>query len=63
MKYYEILPTYTETPRNTTRKIANLYIEFTYHFLTLQKKVPLLLNRSVDADMSVSKYFSLMKYD
>ena len=38
MKYYEILPTHTETPRNTTRKIANLYIEFNYHFLTLQKK-------------------------
>ena len=47
MKYYEILPTHTETPRNTTRKIANLYIEFNYHFLTLQKKIPLLLNRSV----------------
>ena len=38
MKYYEILPTHTETPRNTTCKIANLYIEFNYHFLTLQKK-------------------------
>ena len=38
MKYYEILPTHTETPRNTTRKIANLYIEFNYHFFTLQKK-------------------------
>ena len=37
MKYYEILPTHTETPRNTTCKIANLYIEFNYHFLTLQK--------------------------
>ena len=37
MKYYEILPTHTETPRNTTRKISNLYIEFNYHFLTLQK--------------------------
>ena len=37
MKYYEILPTHTETPRNTTRKIANLYIELNYHFLTLQK--------------------------
>ena len=47
MKYYEILPTHTETPRNTTRKIANLYIEFNYHFFTLQKKIPLLLNRSV----------------
>ena len=47
MKYYEILPTHTETPRNTTRKIANLYIEFNCHFLTLQKKIPLLLNRSV----------------
>ena len=47
MEYYEILPTHTETPRNTTRKIANLYIEFNYHFLTLAKKIPLLLNRSV----------------
>ena len=47
MKYYEILATHTETPRNTTRKIANLYIEFNYHFLKLQKKIPLLLNRSV----------------
>ena len=47
MKYYAILPTHTETPRDTTRKIANLYIEFNYHFLTLQKKIPLLLNRSV----------------
>ena len=41
MKYYEILPTHTETPRNTTYKIANLYIEFNYHFLTLQKKNPI----------------------
>ena len=41
MKYYEILPTHTETPRNTTRKIANLYIEFNDHFLTLQKKNPI----------------------
>ena len=41
MKYYEILPTHTETPRNTTRKIANLYIEFNYHFLTLQKINPI----------------------
>ena len=41
MKYYEILPTHTETPRNTTRKIANLYIEFNCHFLTLQKKNPI----------------------
>ena len=47
MKYYEILPTHTETPRNATRKIANLYIEFNYHILTWQKKIPLLLNRSV----------------
>ena len=38
MKCYEILPTHTETPRNTTSKIANLHIEFNYHFLTLQKK-------------------------
>ena len=51
MKYYEILPTHTETPRNATRKIANLYIEFNYHFLTLQKKIPLLLNRSVHGEM------------
>ena len=41
MKYYEILPTHTETPRNITRKIANLYIEFNRHFLTLQKKNPI----------------------
>ena len=41
MKYYEILPTHTETPRNATRKIANLHIEFNYHFLTLQKKNPI----------------------
>ena len=27
MKYYEILPTHPETPRDTTRKIANLYID------------------------------------
>ena len=47
MKYYETLPTHTEAPRNTTLKIANLYIEFNHHFLTLQKKIPLLLNRSV----------------
>ena len=38
MKYYEILPTHTETPCITTGKIANLYIEFNYHFVTLQKK-------------------------
>ena len=49
MKYSEILPTLTETPRNATGKIANLYIEFNYQFLTLQKKIPLLLNRSVQA--------------
>ena len=54
MKYYEILPTHTETPRNTTRKIANLYIEFNCHFLTLQKKIPLLLNRSVGSKTSIS---------
>ena len=39
--------TYPQIPRNTTRKIANLYIEFNYHFLTLQKQIPLLLNMSV----------------
>ena len=50
MKYYEILPTHTETPRNTTRKIANPYIEFNYHFFTLQKKISLLSNRSVYAN-------------
>ena len=32
MKYYEILLIHTETPRNTTRKIANLYIEFNTTF-------------------------------
>ena len=43
MKYYEILPTHTET----THKIANLYIEFNHHFFDIAKKIPLLLNRSV----------------
>ena len=57
MKYYEILPTHTETPRNATRKIANLYIEFNYHFLTLQKKIPLLLNRSVPLHSESSHEF------
>ena len=47
MKYYEILPTHIETPLDTTRKIANLYMKSNYHILTLQKKIPLLLNRSV----------------
>ena len=41
MKYSEILPTLTETPRNATGKIANLYIEFNYQFLTLPKKNPI----------------------
>ena len=54
MKYYEILPTHTETPRDTTRKIANLYIEFNCHFLTLQKKIPLLLNRSVHISLAAA---------
>ena len=58
MKYYEILPTHTETPRDTTRKIANLYIEFNCHFLTLQKKIPLLLNRSVYLKRELSKAIS-----
>ena len=56
MKYYEILPTHTETPRNTTRKIANLCIEFNYHFLTLPKKIPLLLNTSVHKKSTILKY-------
>ena len=60
MKYYEILPTHTETPRNTTRKIARLYIEFNYHFLTLQKKIPLLLNRSVHASGNTPIKISLL---
>ena len=42
MKYYEILPTHTETPRNATRKTANLYIEFNYHALfDIAKKNPI----------------------
>ena len=57
MKYYEILPTHTETPRNTTRKIANVYIEFNYQFLTLQKKIPLLLNRSVQTHFLYNSFF------
>ena len=50
MKYYEILPTHTETPRYTTRKIANLYIEFNYHFFTLQKKNPITFEQECTID-------------
>ena len=39
--HFDIALKHTETPRNTTRKIANLYIEFNCHFLTLQKKSPI----------------------
>ena len=60
MKYYEILPTHTETPRNTTYKIANLYIEFNDHFLTLQKKIPLLLNRSVHRQVDRKLKFEVL---
>ena len=62
MKYYEILPTHTETPRNTTRKIANLYIEFNYHFLTLQKKSHYFFNRSEQTRALVESR-SRRKYD
>ena len=58
MKYYEILPTHIETPLNTTRKIANLYMKFNYHILTLQKKIPLLLNRSVHVVEDVTHHSS-----
>ena len=63
MKYYEILPTHTETPRNTTRKIANLYIEFNYHFFDIAKKIPLLLNRSVRLgnDLCVKVQFRVLE--
>ena len=69
MKYYEILPTHTETPRDTTRKIANLYIEYNCHFLTLQKKIPLLLNRSVGTNLTKvnnlpqTKQYRTLKYE
>ena len=48
-EYYEISPAYSRTPHNTTHKIASLYLEFKYHFLTLQKKFRLLLNKGVPA--------------
>ena len=51
MKYYEILPTLTETPRNATRKIAKLYIEFNYHFLTLQKKNSITFEQECTSDL------------
>ena len=64
MKYYEILSTHTETPRNTTRKIANLYIEFNYHFLTLQKKNPITFEQecifNINLD-SVCRYCSILR--
>ena len=40
-KYCEILPAHTKTLRYTTHKITNRYFEFKYHFLTLQKKIPI----------------------
>ena len=40
-KYYEILPAHIETTHDTTHKIANQYFEFEYHFLTLQRKIPI----------------------
>ena len=46
-KYYEILPGHTKIAPDTTRIIANRYFELKYHFLTLQKKIRLLLNKCV----------------
>ena len=42
-KYYEILTTNTagETPHNTTRKIANRYVELNYQLSTLKKTFPI----------------------
>ena len=37
-KCYEMLPAYSKTPYDTTRKIANRYFDLKYHFSTLQKK-------------------------
>ena len=56
MKYYEILPTHTETPCNATRKIANLYIEFNQHFLTLQKKNPITFEQECISSTNVDIY-------
>ena len=46
-KYYEILPAHTKTPHNKTHEIANRSFEFKYHFLILQNKFRLLLNKGV----------------
>ena len=59
MKYYEILPTHTETPRYTTRKIANLYIEFNYHFLTLQKKNPITFEQECTSPLLLITYITV----
>ena len=61
MKYYEILPTHTETPHNTNHKIANRYFEFKYHFATLQKN-PITfeqgcIDRSIVSDCSSDSYY------
>ena len=58
------ISTHTETPRNTTCKIANLYIEFNYHFLTLQKRIPFVLGctvcRQVIDTQNIQSYRSIV---
>ena len=58
-KYYAILPVPTKTPHNTTHKITSLYFDFKYHFLTLQKKILLLLNKGVHYTSCINKSLSL----
>ena len=62
MKFYEILPTHTETPRNTSRKISNLYIEFNYHFLALQKKNPITFEQECTRDVSNKRVTEFSTY-
>ena len=60
MRYYEILPTHTETPRNTTRKIANLYIEFNYHFFGIAKKIPITFEQECTSLNGISHHIIKM---
>ena len=63
-KYYEIVFAHTQTPHDKTHKIANQYFEFRYHFLTLQKKIPITFEQgcthnflSPSFSLSVSRFF------
>ena len=46
-KYYAVLHANTKIPHNATRKIANRYSKYKYHFATLQNEFQLHLDKGV----------------